>query len=701
MHMQALSTTEAVRAAGPLSMLRRAWETRRIGRFQGRPWWGLAGLGFVAVLTAVLYTWALSRNGMGNAYYAAAVKSGTVSWKAFFFGALDPGSFITVDKLPASFWVQGLSARLFGFSSWSMLLPQALAGVASVLIVYRLVRRWQGEIAALLASLAFALTPVALVMFRFNNPDALLTLLLLCAAWCVWSALESGSTWKLTGAGALVGFAFLTKMLEAVVVLPAFVLVYLVCGRRSLGRRLLQTAAAGLALLVSAGWWVAIVELWPAASRPYIGGSSTSNSVLDLVFSRSGGYLGTSGGQPNFSGAAGWLRMFNSQLGGQISWLIPLALLGLAGGLWLTRRGGREDQARAGYLLWGLWALLSLGIFSFAHGVLHPYYTVMAAPGIAALVGGGSVALWRLGREHRWLAWLLPVGIAGTAVWSAELLWRTSDYAPGLGTAVLAGGSVAALTLGLTLVGGGKALRPIETGGARRAFSSATILRYVAVSAALFAVLAGPMAYGLSTISRDVTGSFAAAGPADATNGGGGPGQLFASTGSTRPGGAPGDGQTAYVQPPSGQQGSFGPPSGGTAPGGAIAGGGPGGEATVDPALVSFLEKNQGSAKYLIAVEGAGSAESIILATGKPVMAMGGFNGSDSAPTLEEFKEMVASGQVHYVLVGGGMGGNGGGPGGQQGTTSSIIQWLEQTGKEVSSADYSGTASGTLYQVGN
>ncbi len=155
----------------------------RSWRPESRPWWSWTGLGLIAILALALFTWGLSRNGMGNEYYAAAVKSEAVSWKAWFFGSLDPGSFITVDKLPAALWLEGLSARLFGFSSWSMLLPQALAGVASVLIVYRLVRRWQGDVAGLLAALAFALTPVAVVMFRFNNPDALLTLLLLTAAW--------------------------------------------------------------------------------------------------------------------------------------------------------------------------------------------------------------------------------------------------------------------------------------------------------------------------------------------------------------------------------------------------------------------------------------------------------------------------------------------------------------------------------------
>jgi len=202
------------------------------------PWWAIAGLASVAVFAVVLYTWMLSRNGMGNSYYAAAVKSASLGWKAFFFGSLDPGSFITVDKSPAAFWVPALFALVFGFSSWSILLPQALAGVASVLILHRLVRRWAGDIAALLAALAFALTPVAVLIFRLNNPDAFLTLFFLLAAWAVWSA---GATWKLAAAGAAIGFALLTKMLEALLVLPALGLVYLVCGVLSEKMRLLPS----------------------------------------------------------------------------------------------------------------------------------------------------------------------------------------------------------------------------------------------------------------------------------------------------------------------------------------------------------------------------------------------------------------------------------------------------------------------------
>src|SRR5581483_1115451 len=347
----------------------------------------------IGVLAAGLYTWGLSSMGWANSYYAAAVKAGTKSWKAFFFGAIDPGSFITVDKPPAAFWVQALSARIFGFSTWSILLPQAAAGVGSVLILHKLVRKWAGDVAAHLAALALALTPVAVIMFRYNNPDALLTFLLLASAWALWSAIETGRTRSLVLCGALLGLAFETKMLQAFIVLPVFAGVYLWVGQPRLRQRFVQLLAGGAALLVSAGWWVAVVTLWPAASRPYIGGS-TNNSILDLIFGYNGlsrvfgnsapgpggGSLGGPGGGAGFGGAPGWLRMFNSELGGQIAWLLPLAVVGLGVGLWLTRHARRTDRGRAGWLLWGGWTLITLLVFSKAQGIFHPYYTVALAP---------------------------------------------------------------------------------------------------------------------------------------------------------------------------------------------------------------------------------------------------------------------------------------------------------------------------------
>ncbi len=616
-------------------------------RRRPRSWWSMGALAAVAALTLVLYTWALSRNGMANSYYAAAVKSATVSWKAFFFGSLDPGSFITVDKPPASLWVQALSARLFGFSSWSLLLPQALAGVASVMILYRLVRRWEGEAAALLSALAFALTPVAVLVFRFNNPDALLTLLMLLAAWAVWSALESGSTWKLAAAGVFLGFGFLTKMLEALMVVPALAIVYLICGPARLGRRLLQLLAALVAFVVSSVWWVAVVELWPEATRPYIGGTD-GNSLLELIFNRSGGYL-TNGNQALYmNGEPGLLRIFNYTLGDQIAWLVPMALVGLAGGLWTTWRAPRTDKKRAGYLMWGIWTVVMLGVFSYATGTFHSYYLVIMAPGIAALAGAGVVDLWRLDRDRRGLAWLLPAALAGTAAWSAALLGRTEGYAPGLATAVLVLGAVSAVALLLAAV----------------LVVKARVLMGAAIVAATIAVLAGPTAYALSTIGRSVTGNQAVAGPA---------------TGRTTIGG----GDTAL---------------------------------TADEPLLAYLEENRGSAEFLVAVEGSAASVPIILATGEPVVTLGGYKQRDPTPTAAQLAGMVEAGELHHVLVGEGetngddrssqSSGDSAGSSGALVTGDSgevltgVIQWVLANGVEVDAEDYGGASDlGTLYYL--
>ena len=237
--------------------------------------------------TAVLYLTGLSRNGWANDFYAAAVQAGSTSWKAFFFGSFDASNFITVDKTPASLWVMELSARLFGLNYWSLLVPQALAGVASVAVLYAAVRRWYGPWAGLLAGAALAVTPVAALMFRYDNPDALLVLLMTVGAYAVVRAVESGRTGWLVLAGTTLGFGFLTKMLQAFLVLPAFGLAYLAAGPRRLPARLLQLLAGLAAVVVSAGWWVAAVMLTPAASRPYVGGS-TNDSILELALGYNG-----------------------------------------------------------------------------------------------------------------------------------------------------------------------------------------------------------------------------------------------------------------------------------------------------------------------------------------------------------------------------------------------------------------------------
>src|SRR5450755_2267265 len=301
------------------------------GRAQDAPW-ARPALVALLVCTGIAYLWDLSASGNANSFYAAAVQAGTRSWKAFFFGSLDSSSFITVDKPPASIWVMALSGRIFGFSSASMLIPQAIEGVAAVALLYAAVKRWFGSGAGLMAGGLLAITPVAALMFRFNNPDALLVCLLVAGAYCLIRALEGASTRWVLAAGTMIGFAFLAKMMQAFLVLPAFGLVYMVAAPTGLRRRLWQSLAGGLAILISAGWWVAIVALWPAGSRPMIDGSP-DNNIFNLITGYNGlGRLfgasgpsggGGGGGGTNFSGQRGVLRLFNQLMGGQASWLLP------------------------------------------------------------------------------------------------------------------------------------------------------------------------------------------------------------------------------------------------------------------------------------------------------------------------------------------------------------------------------------------
>ena len=322
------------------------------------PVWARPALAGLLAVTALLYLFNLSRNGYANDFYAAAVQAGTRSWKAFFFGSFDASSFITVDKTPASLWVDELFARAFGFSSWTLLAPQALEGVLSVAILYAAVRRWFGPAAGLIACAVFALTPAAALMFRFNNPDALLTLLMTASAYCVQRAVERDARalrW-LTFAGLLLGFAFLAKMMQAFLVLPGFAVGYLIAARTSVPRRIWHVLAGGLAVIVGAGWWVAIAQLWPAGSRPYFGGS-TNNNILELALGYNGlgrlngvetgsiGFNSSSvGGRggigSNFGGATGIWRLFQPEFGGQVSWLHP-------GGADLARGADLGGQATA------------------------------------------------------------------------------------------------------------------------------------------------------------------------------------------------------------------------------------------------------------------------------------------------------------------------------------------------------------------
>ena len=679
----ARSTASATGTTGPRGQLPRLLR----GPAQDPRWARPALLGLL-VATALLYAAGLSRNGWANDFYSAAVQAGTQSWKAFFFGSFDASNFITVDKTPAALWVMELSARVFGLSYWSVLLPQAAEGVAATAILYATVRRWAGPAAGLLAAGAVATTPVATLMFRFNNPDALLVLLMTAAAYAVTRAVDSGRTRWIVLAGALLGFGFLTKMLQAFLVLPGFALVYLVAGPSRLGRRIWQLLAGGAALIAAAGWWVAVVQLVPAADRPYIGGS-TSNSVLQLALGYNGlGRLdgqetgsvgfGARGGGPAFGGGTGLGRLFATEMGGQISWLLPAALISLVALVWLTWRRPRTDRLRAAALLWGGWLLVTGLVFSYMAGIIHPYYTVALAPAIAALVGTGAVTAWRARRNPLARAGL-AVAVLVTAGWADALLDRSADWLPWLRVVIVACGMAAAAVI----------IAEHWLGGPGRAVLGSVL------PLALIAGLAGPLAYSLDTVATAHTGALPSAGPAVAGAAGapgGGPGG--APGGTAAPGGAPGG---ASGRPPSGPPGGLpgtgtgtgtgsgggtgtgrgqaGRLPGGTGQSGAASGaGGPGGLAghtQLSSALVKLLTSGAVGYRWAAATVGAESAAPFQLASGEPVMAIGGFNGTDQAPTLAQFKATVAAHQVHYFIAA-----NGNSFGGGTGSSAQITRWV-------------------------
>jgi 4-amino-4-deoxy-L-arabinose transferase-like glycosyltransferase len=641
------------------------------------PSWARPALLGLLILTGVLYTWGLSRSGWANQFYSAAAQAGSQSWKAWFFGSLDSANSITVDKPPAALWVMGLSARIFGVSSWSILAPEALMGVASVGLLYSTVRKvTRSSLSGLLAGSVLALTPVSVLMFRFNNPDALLVLLMVGAAAAVVTAIAASADLERPGrgavrwlafAGVLVGLAFLTKMLQALLVVPGFGLAYLIAAYGTVWQRTKHLLIAFAAMVASAGWYVALVEWWPFGSRPYIGGSQ-HNSIVELTlgyngFGRlTGDETGSVGGGGRFGGwgQTGLLRVFNAEIGGQVSWLLPAALLLTVAGLVALGRRRRTDMMRAALVLWGTWLVVTALTFSLMGGIFHAYYTVALAPAIGACCAIGLVAVGRH-IPRRIGDVVIGLSVILTAWWGFQLLNRSADWHPWLKWAVLLVGLAAGIALLVSR------------------FLTRTVLVAV-VLAAIAAVAAGPASYAVQTASRAETGSIPSAGPTVRGGlggpGGGGPGGMPGLRMSTRHFGnqpaAPLFGNQSNGNGGLGsRQGGQGQSAGRGGAGSLLNGSNPG------TAITKLLSSNAGDYTWVGAAIGAQNAAGYQLATGKPVMSIGGFNGSDPSPTLAQFKEYVKQHKIHYFL--GGMADGRGGPGGGRGgssTSSAIQSWV-------------------------
>ena len=581
--------------------------------------WELLAL---VALAASLDLWALGQNGWANEYYSAAVRSMSSSWHNFLFGSFDPSGVMTVDKPPLALWVQSLSVRAFGFHPLAMLVPQALMGVASVVLLYDLVRRRFGRIGGFAAGLALAITPITVAISRHNNPDALLVLCAVAALWCVVRALEDGRTRWLVWCGVAVGLGFETKMAVALMIVPAITAAWLWAAPRGVGRALRQLLAGGAAMIAVGGAWPLLVALTPAADRPWISGTS-DNSIWSLItgYNGLGRIAGETGGPQSFGGGGPFggssspLRLFNQALGGQAGWLLGVAAVGLVG-IALSSRLRRRDLRSAWLIaVGGSFVTVALA-FSFARGIFHPYYVSFLAPLAAALVGATVAEAVRDG-GGRLARYLGPAAIAGGVLSELGVLHGATGQLTWLAPVLIAGGGAMALAL---------ALRP----DAQR--------RRTVLASGVGLLLLAPAIWAFDTLGYAASGTFPAGGPQSAASmfgpGGGPPGGI---PGALLPGGPP----VLGALPPapggfgSGLPGAMPPPPMGalpTLPGAPAAGGfgGPGG----GQALGGVLRYTANHGGGTIAVASQSGAASSIIDSGAPVAGIGGFSGRESSVSV-------------------------------------------------------------------
>jgi 4-amino-4-deoxy-L-arabinose transferase-like glycosyltransferase len=596
--------------------------------------WHKLALSGIMLISIFMNFFQLGQNGFGNLYYAAGVRSMLDNWHNFFFVSYDPGGFVTIDKPPLGFWLQVASAKLLGFTPFSVFLPQAIAGVLSVLLLYYLVRRHFGVAAGLLAALALALSPISVVTNRNITIDSTLALVLLLGAWAVMRAAETGRLRWLLLSAVIVGIGFNVKMLEAYLVVPAYGLLYLLAAPKSIWKRVGHLALAALVLLAISFSWALAVDLTPASLRPYVG-SSQDNSEISLALgynginrligqfglggnaSRGNGRAFSGGPTPTFpgtpptgangnaaqappagfggafeSGAPGPLRLFNEPLAGQIAWLLPMAILGAVALAWQRRPRFQEDRQQQSLVLWGTW-LLTMGVFFSVASFFHQYYMTEMAPAICALFGIGLVVMWHDYRRPGWRGWLLPIALIVTVAEQIHILTHYPAWGQWLIPLLVVLCAIAVVVLASARI-------------APRIGVIAPHGRFLlpALGAGVLALMLAPTVWAAVPVIQNTTAQLPVAGPSQAN----------------------------------GFSGNF-------------AGGG-GDNGGTNQALVSYLLANQGKATYIVATPSSMTADSIILATNKPVMALGGFGGSDPILTTNQLAALVSKGTVRYFLLG-------------------------------------------------
>jgi 4-amino-4-deoxy-L-arabinose transferase-like glycosyltransferase len=545
---------------------------------------GYAGIVTILLSVTLLDLVHLEPTGYNNLYYAAGVRSMLTSWHNLFFVAFDPGGFVSLDKPPLGLWIQAMSAKLFGFSGVSLILPQAVAGILSVGLLYQLVRRTCGEVAGLLSALFLAISPINVATNRNNTIDAQLVLVLLGAAWAVTRASEQASRRWLMLAFALVGVGFNIKMLQAYLVLPAFVAVYLLTANIHWRRRVLDLALATSVLLLVSLSWVIVVDATPASQRPFVGGSG-NNRELNLLIGHNGiaRLVGAPASQQAHDiGNPGPLRFLERQFAGQISWFLPLAFVGLL--IFLAARPWSRhhafDRQRQATMLWGAWLIIQLVFFSGAT-FFHLYYLVMASPAIAALAGITMSIFWQRLTQPRWYG-LLAVTLAVTA---ALHCWIVSGAAGWMWW-------IAPPVLGLTVV----SIGGLMVSGTRPGRVTGR-LPAVAATLGVVGMLIGPAVWAALPVWNARSTSVPIAGPASAR----------------------------------GHQESVDP--------GAVA------------PTVAYLHAHRAETRYIVATLTSFSAAPLIIATGQPVMTIGGYKGRDATISVNQLEAAVTHGMVRYFLV--------------------------------------------------